>query len=154
MTSVLHNDEQRKMEVEFLILADSAEAVGGKLYMLGGGWDVLTINSAFPAQHPFAIALGLSVPWNETNQRHNVSVEITSDDGQQAATMSGQLEVGRPPGIPLGQPQRVVIAMNGALRAEKPGSFVIVAKVEGQEAKRVPFRIVAGPGVTAPAAGS
>lgn len=138
------------MEVEFLILADAAQAVGGKLYMLGGGWDVLTINNAFPAQRPFAIALGLSVAWNETNQRHNVTVEIADEDGQQAATMSGQLEVGRPPGLPMGQPQRVVIALDGVLRIEKPGGFVIVAKVEDQEAKRVRFRIVPGPGVAAP----
>ena len=138
------------MDVDFLILADAAEATGGKLYMLGGGWDVLTINTGFPAQHPFAIGLGLSVPWNETNQRHNITVEITDEDGQPAATMTGQLEVGRPAGLPLGYPQRVVIALNGVLVAEKPGNFVIVAKIEGQEAKRVQFRIVAGPGVAKP----
>jgi len=138
------------MEVEFLILADAAQAVGGKLYMLGGGWDVLTINTGFPSQHPFAIGLGLSVPWNETNQRHSITVEITDEDGQQAALMTGQLEVGRPPGLPAGQAQRVVIALNGVLGIEKPGNFVIVAKVEDQEAQRIQFRIVPGPSVAVP----
>ena len=138
------------MEVEFLILADAAQAIGGKLYMLGGGWDVLTINTAFPAQHPFAMGLGLSVPWNETNQRHNLTVEILDEDGQEAAKVTGQLEVGRPPGLPMGQPQRVVVALNGVFGAEKPGNFVIVAKVEDQEAKRVQFRVVPGPGVAVP----
>ena len=28
------------MEIEWLILADSAQIVGNKLYLLGGGWDV------------------------------------------------------------------------------------------------------------------
>lgn len=134
------------MEVEFLILADSAEAVGGKLYMLGGGWDVLTVNAAFPSQQAFSIALGLSVPWNETNQRHNVTVEIADEDGNAAATMTGQLEVGRPPGFPLGQAQRVVLAFKGVMGIEKPGGFAITAKLEDQEAKRVGFRVVAGPG--------
>ena len=138
------------MEVEFLILADAAQAIGGKLYMLGGGWDVMTINSAFPAQHPFAISLGLSVPWNETNQRHNLTVEVLDEDGHEAAKMTGQLEVGRPPGLPMGQAQRVVVALNGVLGVEKPGNFVIVAKVEDQEAKRIQFRIVPGPGVAVP----
>jgi len=137
------------MDVDFLILADAAQAIGGKLYMLGGGWDVLTISGGFPARYPFAIGLGLTVPWNETNQRHNITVEITDDDGQQAATMTGQLEVGRPPGLPLGHPQRVVIALNGVLEAEKPGNFVIIARIEDQEAKRVHFRIVPGSGVAA-----
>ena len=138
------------MEVEFLILADAAQAIGGKLYMLGGGWDVMTINSGFPAQHPFAIGLGLSVPWNETNQRHNLTVEVLDEDGHEAAKMTGQLEVGRPPGLPMGQAQRVVVALNGVLGVEKPGNFVIVAKVEDQEAKRIQFRIVPGPGVAVP----
>ncbi len=138
------------MDVEFLILADAAQAIGGKLYMLGGGWDVLTIGGGLPVQQPFAIGLGLSVPWNETNQRHNITVEIADEDGHEAARMSGQLEVGRPPGLKSGQDQRVVIALNGVLGIEKPGSFVIVAKIEGQEAKRVQFRILPSPGVAAP----
>lgn len=138
------------MDVEFLILADAAEVVGGKLYMIGGGWEVLNINSAFPAQRAFAIALGLSVPWNETNQRHNIAVEISDEDGKQAAKMGGQLEVGRPAGLPAGQPQLFIIAMSGVLAVRKPGNFVIVARIEDQEAKRVHFRIVPGPGVAAP----
>jgi Family of unknown function (DUF6941) len=133
------------MDVEFLILADSADAIGGKLYMLGGGWDSLTVN-AFPTQQAFSIALGLSVPWNETNQRHNVSVELADQDGNVAMTMTGQLEVGRPPGIPPGQAQRVVLAFKGVMSIERPGSFAITAKLEDQEAKRVHFQVVPGPG--------
>jgi len=37
------------MEVEWLILADAAQVVGNKLYLMGGGWDKLTINNVFPA---------------------------------------------------------------------------------------------------------
>jgi hypothetical protein len=130
------------MEVEFLILADAAEAVNGKLYMLGGGWDVLTINLPLPYQQPFAIAAGLLVPWNATNQRHDIEVEIQTDDGVVAAKMSGQLEIGRPPGLPTGYSQRVVLAFNGVMNIEAPGTFVIAAKIQGQESKRVSFRVV------------
>lgn len=138
------------MEIEFLILADAAQAVGGKLYMLGGGWDVLTISSRLPARHPFSIALGLRVPWNETNQRQSVGVEIVDEDGNSAATMSGQVEVGRPAGLPLGQSQLVVLAFNGVMEVKRPGGFAIIGKIEGQEAKRVHFRVQAAPGVPAP----
>jgi hypothetical protein len=131
------------MDVDFLILADAAQAVGGKLYMLGGGWEVLTVTSPLPARHPFAIALGLKVPWNETNQRHNVTIQIEDEDGKDAATLRGQLEIGRPAGLPQGSSQRVVLAMNGALTVEKAGQFVVSARVEDQEAKRVEFRVVA-----------
>ena len=33
------------MEVEWLILADSAQVIGNKLYLLGGGWDQLAVNT-------------------------------------------------------------------------------------------------------------
>jgi hypothetical protein len=138
------------VDFEFLILADAAQAVGGKLYMLGGGWDVLTISSSFPARHPFSIALGLRVPWNETNQMQNVGVEIVDEDGNPAAAMSGQVEVGRPAGLPAGQSQLVVLAFNGMMEVKRPGGFAIIGKIEGQEAKRLHFRVVAKPGIAAP----
>ena len=36
--------------IEWLILADAAEVVGGKLYLMGGGWDRLTVNSQHSCQ--------------------------------------------------------------------------------------------------------
>jgi len=33
------------MQLDFLILADRAEAVNGKLYLLGGAWDRLGLTS-------------------------------------------------------------------------------------------------------------
>ena len=44
------------------MLADSAQAVGGKLYILGGGWS----RSAGAA--PFAIAAKIEVPWDEASR--------------------------------------------------------------------------------------
>ena len=48
-----------------LMLADSAQAVEGKLYILGGGWSLVG-----PEPTPMAIALKIEVPWDETNRRH------------------------------------------------------------------------------------
>ena len=50
------------MEVEWLILADSAQVTGGKLFLLGGGWDRVTANS-FPFAHNMSIAVSFRVPW-------------------------------------------------------------------------------------------
>ena len=98
------------MEVEWLMLADSAQVVGSKLYLLGGGWDVLAVHKDFPFGQQLAIALAVKVPWNETNQRHNFEIEVLSEDQQteepkSIAKMGGQFEVGRPTGIPVGQDQ-------------------------------------------------
>ncbi|MFI5347933.1 MAG: DUF6941 family protein, partial [Elusimicrobiota bacterium] len=58
-----------------MMLADSAQAVGGKLYILGGGWSITG-----PQPCPSAIAVLVSVPWNETNRKHRVKVELVDED--------------------------------------------------------------------------
>jgi hypothetical protein len=32
-----------KIGLDYLLVADGAQVVGGKLYLLGGGWDRLTV---------------------------------------------------------------------------------------------------------------
>ena len=133
------------MEVEWLILADYTEIIGGKLYLMGGGWDRLTVNSAFPLTKPVGLAAAFRVPWNETNQPQNVQIEIQTDDGESVGKVGAQFEVGRPPGTKAGQNQRFQLAANVPLTLRGPGGYVIVARVEGQDAVRVPFNVIAGP---------
>jgi hypothetical protein len=137
------------VKLEWLILADHAEVLGGKLYMMGGGWDVFTA-SVFPAPKHAALALAFQVPWNETNQRHNVQISIADQDGATLARMEGQLEVGRPAGIALGQAQRVPLVIETNLSFGKPGTYVITASIEGEEAGRVSFNVVPAPGASPP----
>ena len=141
------------MEIEWLILADYAQVVGNKLYLMGGGWDVLTVNSRFPVQWQCAVAASFRVPWNETNQRHNVEIEIATDDGKTIAKGGGQVEVGRPPGRPPGQNQRAQFAVNMTLTLESQGTYAIIGRIEGQEEERVPFNVVPGPILLAKAEG-
>jgi hypothetical protein len=137
------------VEVEWIILADAAEAVNNKLYLIGGGWETLTIDSQLPALHPCAIAIAFSVPWNETNQQHNIEIAVDDQDGDQLVKVEGQVEVGRPPGIPLGKAQRVQMAIRLALPLQKIGTYVIIVRIEGQESRRVAFNVVAGPNLVA-----
>ena len=130
------------MQIEWLILADAAQVVGNKLFLLGGGWDRLTLNRGFPAPHALAVALSFRVPWNETNQKHSFRVAILNADGKQLAEFGGQLEVGRPPGIPAGQDQRIQAAVNVNMRLEAPGTYEVVASVGEQESARAIFNVV------------
>ncbi len=135
------------MDVEWLILCDAAQVVGNKLYLMGGGWDRVIVNKEFPAEQLIGLAVAFRVPWNETNERHTFEIEIASEDGQTLRKMDGGFEVGRPVGIPPGQDQRVQIAANMALRLNGPGTYVIIARVDGEEKRRVPFNVVPGPRV-------
>ena len=98
-----------------LLLADAAQAVGGKLYVLGGGWSVTG-----PGPVPMALALKIEVPWTEANRTHSITLELLDEDGApvqpegqpQPVRIEGQFEVGRPPGLPEGTPIDASLALN------------------------------------------
>lgn len=135
------------MEVEWLILADSAQVIGNKLFLLGGGWDMLKAKKEFPFSQNFSIAVSVKVPWNHTNERHSFEIEIISEDQiseepKSLAKMGGQFEVGRPPGIPRGQDQRIQLAANVALSIDSLGTKTVIARIDGAESKRINFNVL------------
>ncbi len=134
------------MRTEWLILADAAQIVGGKLYLMGGGWDVLTVNRALPITQHVALAASYSIPWNETNQQFSVEVVIVSDDGKEIGKITGMVEVGRPAGTPPGSEQRAQISAELNLEFAAPGSFAIISSVGGFEDMRTAFRVVQASG--------
>ena len=68
------------MNIGFIMLTDYSEAVNGKLYLAGGGWNVLRLPE-FPHEWSFHIGLGIDVAWHETNSPHELSVTIQDPDG-------------------------------------------------------------------------
>ena len=110
-----------------MLLADAAQEVGGKLYILGGGWSVTG-----PTPTPMAIALKLEVPWDQTNVQHTLLLELVDEDGEPVLAtddqgeqvplqVTGEFEAGRPPGIKPGTPIDSALAVNfGPLQLE-PG---------------------------------
>jgi hypothetical protein len=100
-----------------LLLCDSAQAVGGKLYILGGGWSI-----AGPGPITMGLAIKIEVPWDQANQPHKLQIELVDDDGQAVIlpTPEGEkpigieadFEVGRPPGLTPGTPLDSVLAIN------------------------------------------
>jgi hypothetical protein len=67
--------------VDVALLADAVQAVRGKLFVLGGGWDTLWVRS-FPARHPtMAIGLRLRVPTSWRADILDLSVDLQDADG-------------------------------------------------------------------------
>ena len=98
-----------------ILLADSAQAVNGKLYILGGGWSVTG-----PAPATMALAVKIEVPWDEANMKHRFLLELLDADGRHVSPpgadgpiqVDGQFEVGRPAGVSPGTPIDFVFAVN------------------------------------------
>lgn len=126
------------------MLADHAESVNGKLYMVGGGWNVLRF-PALPHEWGFHIALGLDVGWGETNQPHNLSVVIHDPDGVELGEgLSADFETGRPPGMPAGQDQRLVMSIGTTANFSTAGPHAAVVQVNGDEIGRARFYLMEG----------
>lgn len=133
------------MEVEWTILGDYAHIAEGKLYLQGGGWERLNVNTGFPVRQQIGIAQSILVPWDETNQPIDLEIEIQTADGASLLKGKNQVKVGRPPDHPPGMPIRAMSASNIFFEFKEPGSYVLLSTLNGAEAKRTPFYIIPGP---------
>ena len=133
------------LEWEWVILADAAQVVQGKLYVMGGGWAQVTV-STLPLTHNFAVAVAVRVPWHLTNRAASVTVEVVDEDTKEAATIEGGFEVGRPPGMKPGQPQIAQFAASLSVNFRRLGEYRVKATVNGDELiHNSPFRVVPSP---------
>ena len=132
------------MNIGFLMLTDYAEAVNGKLYLTGGGWNVLRLPE-LPHEWSFHIGLGIDVAWHETNTQHELSVTIQDPDGVELGEgLTANFETGRPPGMPQGQEQRLVMSIAATATFTAPGPHAAVVEVNGDELGRARFYLMKG----------
>ncbi len=131
-----------------MLLADSAQAVDGKLYVLGGGWSIIG-----PDPSSFAIAVYMQTPWDRANQRIPFRIELLDADGnpvllpgqdgsEQPVVIEGQHEAGRPTGLKPGTPLDGVLAINFAGVPLPPGQrleFRLTVDGESSEDWSLPF---------------
>lgn len=111
-----------------ILLADSAQAVEGKLYILGGGW-----STKGPEPAPMALAIKIDIPWSEANRKHKWKAILEDSDGQPVSfetpagpgslEVGGDFEVGRPPGLIEGTPLDLPVAISIGPAPLKPGRY-------------------------------
>lgn len=132
------------MEVSAFFLADHAEAVNGKLYVVGGAWDRL-YTANLPAHHAhLSLSAVIKIPWTATNQRHGIVVDLVDADGHSALPqkMEGDFEAGRPPGMRPGDDSTFVFVANvNGMQLEKEGQYEFVLSIDGAVAGKAPFRL-------------
>jgi hypothetical protein len=141
-----------------LLLGDFARVVDGKLDILGAGWTVT-------GPHPATMGLGvlIDVPWDLTDQRHELRVWLSDQDGHQVTAHGGEgpepvevrndFEVGRAPELAPGRPVSFALAVNINGLPLPPGQrfqWRLELNGQGEEAWNVSFETRA----VTPAAGS
>ena len=131
-----------QVEIEFLMVADWAQTINGKLYIQGAGWD-RRLNPPKEQKIEFAIAAGFLVPWHLTNQQHQFTLTLeTGDGGQIGSAISGTFSHGRPAMAQQGQKFRTPIA--GRIGAAIPGlgAYDVKLVVNNGLAKVTTFYVV------------
>lgn len=129
-----------------MMLADAAQVVGGKLYILGGGWTNIR-----PGIVQFAIAGIVDVPWSLTNQEHSFRLEcvdldgnplmVPTDDGEQPLFGEGTFGVGRPFGVRPGTAIAIPLALPFNVALPPGGAYEWRLSIHGEtrEEWRLPF---------------
>ncbi len=134
-----------------VILCDWAEAINGKLYIMGGGWSRMI--TAVPFN--LGIAIIIKIPWNETNKKHDLEFTVLDGDGKtvfiQGPTgptpiqVKGQFGTGRPMGIKPGSDLDATLAFRIGPIIIPPNDYVCELKINGSVAETVPFEGLPAP---------
>jgi hypothetical protein len=140
------------MEVAML-LCDAAEAVNGKLYILGAGWSQLLLPDT-PVN--MSLAVKIAVPWHEANDPHEVVAKLVDGDGHDVTVVPPgapegaepirirnqvTIETGRPPGLVPGTALDAPLVFNFGGLPLPTGSYVWELEVDGTVEARAPFRV-------------
>jgi hypothetical protein len=131
--------------IDFVILADHAESLNGKIYLMGGGWEVRHVRD-FSQPVPLTLAVAFLVPWTATNQLHHLGLRVEDADGRQLADVKGEFVAGSPPHLIAGTTQRVPLAFQHIpVLLGGPGSYVVIVTLNDQDEKRITFTALAAP---------
>lgn len=113
-----------------LVLCDAAIVdAAGKTSMLGGGWSITGSPTA-----PQAVAVMIKVPWDRTNQKFQVRLQLTDPDGAVIKIpgpngdlapigAEAEMEAGRPPGVPHGVSISAAFALSLGPMPLPPGRY-------------------------------
>jgi hypothetical protein len=134
-----------------VLLCDHAQEVGGKLYILGGGWSIFRGTPV-----TMGLAVKIAVPWDGANAPHSFTARLVTEDGtdpllvQPDATVAsspiqfeGRFEAGRPAGVPPGSDLDAPFAVNIAGLPLQPGRYEWRLAIDGEPIDRVAFTVMA-----------
>lgn len=126
-----------------LLLANSAEQTpGGLMSALGIGWSITGSPTA-----PFSLILFVKVPWDVSNIRHKVVLNLLTDDGQPAVVeghplqVTVEFETGRPPGLKPGTQIDWAQALNVGPLPLEPGRYEWQLTIDGTIRTTRPFTV-------------
>ena len=132
----------RGPEVDYLLVADRAEVVNGKLYLMGGSWDRIQPQQV-PHRMMLGIALGVRIPFAYTDDQHSVAIELLHGETRMIG-FEAKLATGRPPGM-SGMDMLVPMAFNIPIAIPDEGQIALKAVIDGAHGRRHDIKVIKRP---------
>lgn len=138
-------DELKDFKVTML-LADAAQFVQGKLYVLGGGWSIIQ-----PGTVSFAVAVYIQTAWHRAGLENRFRLELLDSDGnavlvatpagEQPLLLEGAFTAPEPEGVKPGTPLDGGFSLNVVtqLPPNERLEFRLTINGESYEDWRLPF---------------
>lgn len=144
-----------------VILCDFAQVWQGKLFISGGGVNLLGAPPEPPHQVSIYAAVLVSVPWNAHNQLHKLTITLLGQDEEvvplanvitppqanpaDAGRIVAQFNAGRAPHMSSGDESILPVATQIAASLPRLDTYHVVAAIDGTELARANFRVMAAP---------
>mgnify|MGYP001812899474 CR=1 FL=1 len=126
------------------MLADAAQVQGGKLFVLGGGFDTISARSLPVVHRALSVALVAEVGPDERHRDLEITIILIDEDGNEMGVEAkGKLRVGAPPNLPPGSSSIVpIVSPFYNIRFPEAKGYAFVVTFEEEELARVRFRVV------------
>jgi hypothetical protein len=130
-------------EIEYVFLADAAEAQPGqKFNVLGGGISRLS-GPSLPFTHPhLSLVVGLRLTAVERDREHEISFVVTAPDGAKVAESTGRV-VAHGPADPIDVVLTLAVDLWN-LALSSAGEYAVRILIGGSERKRLPLVVALG----------
>jgi hypothetical protein len=132
------------MRLTTAMLADAAQVQGGKLFVLGGGFDTISARTIPVVHRSLTLAMVAEVDPDERHRDLEIAIELIDEDGSPLdVEAKGKLRVGAPPNLPPGSASIVpIVSPFYNIRFPEAKGYAFVISFEEDELARVRFRVV------------
>jgi uncharacterized protein DUF6941 len=138
------------VNLEWMMLANHAEAAEGLLYISGGTWDTIQVQGPMEDGPPNAVAIfpgflvaRLNFHTTEVPGEYGFNLVIVDEDGIEHGKGEGQFRVEKQPGVPpeWGYGYNVIAGLQG-LVLPKFGKYAINLLIDGRHIGERSFRVL------------
>jgi len=126
------------------MLADAAQVQGGKLFVLGGGFDTISARVLPVIHRSLTVALVAEIEPDERHRDLEIGLRLVDEDGQELGVEAkGRLRVGAPPNLPPGSSSIVpIVSPFYNIEFADAKGYAFVVSFENEELARIRFRVV------------